>query len=248
MKVIIAVPIFVLHDHKMIIHTEHMMCMDLLASIRSHRCFVETYSYMYIGTNIYIDNIMYKHIHKVVWTTYFVSLYPIPNPCFPFCFCVFSGSLRVGPDSHKGPVARSGSNRWICENISEGHRPQGPGSSVKWPKLYVACLCHLYISGFQLLHSIASTIFQVFWRDYRLWSQLPPNRSGNIAQSGKGSILQSQSYPVSISHDNTSSLMWWVRGWIIYIAILECGFFLTAQTGIKVTFSFKQLASLVVHC
>ena len=33
MKVIIAVPIFVLHDHKMIIHTEHMMCMDLLASI-----------------------------------------------------------------------------------------------------------------------------------------------------------------------------------------------------------------------
>ena len=183
MKVIIAVPIFVLHDHKMIIHTEHMMCMDLLASIRSHRCFVETYSYMYIGTNIYIDNIMYKHIHKVVWTTYFVSLYPIPNPCFPFCFCVFSGSLRVGPDSHKGPVARSGSNRWICENISEGHRPQGPGSSVKWPKLYVACLCHLYISGFQLLHSIASTVFQVFWRDYRLWSQLPPNRSGNIAQS-----------------------------------------------------------------
>ena len=35
-----------------------------------------------------------------------------------FSVFFFFGSLRVGPDSHKGPVARSGSNRWICGSTS----------------------------------------------------------------------------------------------------------------------------------
>lgn len=198
----------------------------------------------------------------MAWTTYFVSLYPIPNPCFPFFFFVFFFRFSQG---RARLAQRSG-----CP------RPQGPGSSVKWDEIFGqissrpysdlttqiirSVLCHFYISGYQLLHSIASTILHWVGTGHGYFEASCPLTGQEISHSPekgelyklpqiniisikciaksqdvtpKCSKLQSQSSPVSRSHDNTSSLVWWVQGWIMYrhIGMWRCFYCTNWHTG-----------------